>query len=118
MKPTNMKELKDLVRPGNLTFGDHKAGFIDYYFIMDAITTYNEGKFIEMARMIDEYGYHKFFQDLFLMFENQNWRSQINKYMNFVGLVIQYMKFKDIIIEIPPDPGEEKYKSEIKNYFR
>lgn len=115
MNPTNMKQLKDLVIE-NKTLIPLKA--IDHYFLMDVITTYNEGKFVEMVRIIDEYGSHNFFQQLFIMFEDQNWRSQINKYMNFVGITIQYMKFKDIEIELPPDPGAEKYKSSIQKFFK
>ena len=65
---------------------------IDFHYLMEVIDAYNRGEFVEMRRLIDEYDPHRFFQDLYLFFQQQNWRSCINKYLNFVGITIHYQK--------------------------
>lgn len=91
MKLTNVKTFREAVI---------ESGVLNSLFIMNVITDYNDGKFIEMARQINEYGKHRFFQDLYTLFDNQNaWRSRTNQYLNFVGITIQYMKFMNCDIE-------------------
>jgi len=91
MKLTNVKSFKDAVI---------ETGLLDSFFIMNVINDYNEGNFTEMKRQIDEYGKHRFFQDLYTLFDNQNaWRSRTNQYLNYVGITIQYMKFMNCDIE-------------------
>lgn len=68
---------------------------------MEVIDAYNRGEFVEMKHLIDEYDSHKFFQDLYLFFQNQTWRSCINKYLNFVGITIQYSKLVDEPVKRP-----------------
>jgi hypothetical protein len=78
------------------------TGVLDNYYIMQVVTDYNDGKFIEMARLITEYGKHRFFQDLYNLFDSQGaWRSRTNQYLNFVGITIAYMKYSGVDYQRP-----------------
>jgi hypothetical protein len=85
MKQVDFKDLLTLSR---------EFGVLDNFYLMDVIDTYNNGDFVGMTRLIKEFGEHRFFQDLYVMFENQTWRSRTNQYLNFVGITIEYMKFR------------------------
>lgn len=71
-----------------------KKKISDTSLIKDAIDDYMTGNFQSMFRIIDEYNSHEFFQDLYEFFNCQEWRSRENKYLTFVGMTIQYMKFR------------------------
>lgn len=83
MNTTVFKDLKAITTENHL---------IDFHYLMEVIDAYNVGEFPEMKRLIDEYDSHKFFQDLYTFFQQQTWRSCINKYLNYVGITIQYQK--------------------------
>jgi hypothetical protein len=74
----------------------------DSEIIREVLFDYNDGNFRGMIALIEEYGPHEFFQDLYEVIENQTWRSQTNKFLNFVGVTIEYLKFR------PGDPEENE----------
>jgi len=85
MKLTPVKDLRQIAIDNHL---------IDEFMIMEAINCYNQGNFLEMTRLIDEYEPVNFFRDMYAIFNKQPWRSQINKYLNFVGITIEYQDIK------------------------
>jgi hypothetical protein len=104
MKQINVKSFKETLI---------ESGLLDSLFIMNVITDYNDGNFIEMKRQIDEYGKHRFFQDLYTLFENQtSWRSRTNQYLNFVGITIQYMKYMNCDVE---ESGRQAIKTKVNH---
>lgn len=92
MKHEPFKDLKQIARESDL---------LKPYEIMNAVTYYNDGEFNKMYGIIIEYqgGPAKFFTDMYLLFESQKWRSAINKYLNFVGMTIEFCKEESIINE-------------------
>jgi hypothetical protein len=73
---------------------------LDFDYLMNVVNEYNESNFFSMCHLILEYGEHKFFQDLYELFASQEWRNIHNKYLNYVGITIQYAKYRILVVGI------------------
>jgi len=85
MKYESFKDLKEILKESDI---------LESFEIMNAVTYYNSGEFDRMYLVIvsTDGGPKVFFQKLYVIFEQQKWRSAINKYLNFIGITIEFLK--------------------------
>lgn len=100
MKQEVFKDLRTIAK---------EAGLLEPYEIMNAITFYNDGEFNKMYQVIINTpgGGKVFFQNMYVLFETQKWRSAINKYLNFVGMTIEFLKEDQLLNEFMSDHFKE-----------
>ena len=72
---------------------EYKRLIADRDMISQAIFDYNEGDFLQMRNIINEYGAHTFFEQLYAFLDEHTWRSSLNKHLLFVGITITYHSF-------------------------